>query len=117
MNVGQKIEHHRTFNIDLSTSNQKHRGGSMRKKTIWARVMVSISLLLFLATGNAWAQVKVGEEAPAFILLETDRSGGSNLEFKPAKPGEKRPGSQEACESKKEKGRSIGDGLEKLFKN
>jgi len=40
----------------------------MRKKTILARAMVSIPLLLFLATGNVWAQVKVGDEAPAFIL-------------------------------------------------
>jgi len=40
----------------------------MRKKTNLAWAMVSIPLLLFLATATAWAQVKVGDEAPDFIL-------------------------------------------------
>ena len=40
----------------------------MRRKTILGLAMVSISIFLVLAMGNAWAQVKVGEEAPSFIL-------------------------------------------------
>lgn len=40
----------------------------MRKKTILAMAMVSIPILLFLAMGSAWAQLKVGDEAPSFTL-------------------------------------------------
>ena len=40
----------------------------MRKKTMLVLAMMSIPILLFLATGSAWAQVKVGDEAPSFIL-------------------------------------------------
>ena len=39
----------------------------MHKKTILALVMAGIFILMF-AMGNAWAQVKVGDEAPAFTL-------------------------------------------------
>ena len=40
----------------------------MRKKTILVLAIVGIPILLFLATGSVWAQVKVGDEAPSFIL-------------------------------------------------
>ena len=40
----------------------------MRRKTILGLAMVNISICLVLAVGNAWAQVKVGEEAPSFVL-------------------------------------------------
>jgi len=40
----------------------------MGKKTILVLAMVSIPILLFLAAGNAWAQLKVGDEAPSFTL-------------------------------------------------
>ena len=40
----------------------------MRRKTILALAIAGIPILLFLATGSVWAQVKVGEEAPSFIL-------------------------------------------------
>jgi hypothetical protein len=39
----------------------------MHKKTILAVALASIILSLF-AMGNAWAQVKVGDEAPSFTL-------------------------------------------------
>ena len=39
----------------------------MRKKTILALAMAGIFISLF-AMGNAWAQVKVGDEAPSFTL-------------------------------------------------
>jgi len=40
----------------------------MRKKTLLVLAMAGIPLLLALALGNAWAQLKVGEEAPPFQL-------------------------------------------------
>jgi len=40
----------------------------MPKKTFFALVMVGIPIFLVLALGNAWAQVKVGDEAPSFVL-------------------------------------------------
>ena len=39
----------------------------MSKKTIYGWAMAGIFLSMF-ATGNAWAQVKVGDEAPSFTL-------------------------------------------------
>jgi hypothetical protein len=43
------------------------KGGHMRKKTIYALAMAGIFISMF-AMGNAWAQVKVGDEAPSFTL-------------------------------------------------
>ena len=40
----------------------------MGKKTIFTSAMVSIPLFLILAMGNAWAELKVGDEAPGFTL-------------------------------------------------
>jgi hypothetical protein len=40
----------------------------MHKKTMLAWAMVSIPLLLLFASGSAWAQLKVGDEAPSFTL-------------------------------------------------
>jgi hypothetical protein len=40
----------------------------MGKKKILAITLVSIPLLFFFASGNAWAQLKVGDEAPSFTL-------------------------------------------------
>jgi hypothetical protein len=42
--------------------------GRMGKKAILASAMVGIPIFLVLAMGNAWAQVKVGDEAPSFVL-------------------------------------------------
>ena len=39
----------------------------MHKKTIQALAMAGIFISMF-AMGNAWAQVKVGDEAPSFTL-------------------------------------------------
>lgn len=39
----------------------------MHKKTILALAMAGIFISMF-AMGNAWAQVKVGDEAPSFTL-------------------------------------------------
>ena len=39
----------------------------MRKKTILALAMAGIFISVF-AMGNAWAQLKVGDEAPSFTL-------------------------------------------------
>ncbi|MGA2956092.1 MAG: hypothetical protein ABSF48_10260 [Thermodesulfobacteriota bacterium] len=39
----------------------------MHKKTIQALAMAGIFISMF-AMGNAWAQVKVGNEAPSFTL-------------------------------------------------
>ena len=39
----------------------------MHKKTILVLAMAGIFISLF-AMGNAWAQVKVGDEAPSFTL-------------------------------------------------
>jgi hypothetical protein len=43
------------------------KGGHMHKKTILVLAMAGIFISLF-AMGNAWAQVKVGDEAPSFTL-------------------------------------------------
>ncbi len=40
----------------------------MSKKAILGLVMVNIVFVLGLAMGNAWAELKVGDEAPAFTL-------------------------------------------------
>jgi len=40
----------------------------MCKKTALTLAMVSISFFLVLAMGNAWAELKLGDEAPAFTL-------------------------------------------------
>jgi len=40
----------------------------MCKKTVLTLAMVSISFFLVLAMGNAWAELKLGDEAPAFTL-------------------------------------------------
>ena len=40
----------------------------MRKKTVFRLAMVSIPIFLILAMGNAWAELKVGDEAPSFTL-------------------------------------------------
>jgi hypothetical protein len=50
----------------------KKKGDSMRKKIILSLIMVSVSFFLFLAWGNAWAaELKVGDEAPGFIVAST----------------------------------------------
>ena len=43
----------------------------MGKKTALVLAMVSISLFLVLAMGNAWAELKVGDVAPKFTLATT----------------------------------------------
>ncbi len=40
----------------------------MHKKTVLTLAIVSIPFLLVLAMGNAWAELKVGDEAPSFTL-------------------------------------------------
>ena len=40
----------------------------MGKRTIFKSLAMSILLLLAFARGNAWAQLKVGDEAPSFTL-------------------------------------------------
>ena len=40
----------------------------MRKKTVLTLSMLSIPFFLFLAVGNARAELKVGDEAPGFTL-------------------------------------------------
>ena len=40
----------------------------MCKRTVLTLAMVSISFFLVLAMGNAWAELKLGDEAPAFTL-------------------------------------------------
>ena len=40
----------------------------MHKKTFFALAMVGIPLLVISAIGNAWADLKVGDEAPSFTL-------------------------------------------------
>ena len=40
----------------------------MRKKTVFSLAMLGIPLVLLLAFGNGWAQLKVGDEAPSFTL-------------------------------------------------
>ena len=40
----------------------------MSKKATLKLVMLGILIFLFAAMGNAWAQLKVGDEAPSFTL-------------------------------------------------
>ena len=40
----------------------------MCKRTVLTLAMVSIPFFLVLTLGNAWAELKVGDEAPAFVL-------------------------------------------------
>jgi len=40
----------------------------MCKRTVLTLAMVSISFFLVLAMRNAWAELKLGDEAPAFTL-------------------------------------------------
>ena len=40
----------------------------MGKKKIWVIALVVIPLVLIFASGNGWAQLKVGDEAPSFAL-------------------------------------------------
>lgn len=40
----------------------------MHKRNLLALAIVSIPVFLVLAVGSAWAQVKVGDEVPSFIL-------------------------------------------------
>ncbi len=49
-------------------SNPIKKGDPMRKKTILMLVMANIPLFLILAIGNAWAELKLGDEAPGFTL-------------------------------------------------
>ncbi len=43
----------------------------MRKKAVFTLAMVSIPFFLILAMGNAWAELKVGDEASGFTLPST----------------------------------------------
>jgi hypothetical protein len=43
----------------------------MKKKIFLALTMVNIFLFLTLAMGNAWAELKVGDAAPKFLLATT----------------------------------------------
>ena len=43
----------------------------MCKETVLKSIAMSILLFLTLATENAWAQVKVGDEAPSFTLASS----------------------------------------------
>ena len=40
----------------------------MSKKALLTSVMMGVTFVLCLAIGNAWAELKVGDEAPAFTL-------------------------------------------------
>jgi len=40
----------------------------MGKKKAWAIPLVVIPLVFLFALGNGWAQLKVGDEAPSFVL-------------------------------------------------
>jgi peroxiredoxin len=44
------------------------KGETMSKKAALKLVMWAIPIFLGVAMGNAWAQVKVGDEAPSFTL-------------------------------------------------
>jgi hypothetical protein len=52
--------------VDKKISKQK--GDAMRKKTVFKMAMLSIPLFLVSALGTAWADLKVGDEAPSFTL-------------------------------------------------
>ncbi len=43
----------------------------MRKKVVFTLVMGSIPFFLILAMGNAWAELKLEDEAPGFTLPST----------------------------------------------
>ncbi len=43
----------------------------MHKRNLLALAIVSIPVFLVLAVGSVWAQVKVGDEAPSFVLPST----------------------------------------------
>ena len=43
----------------------------MGKKTALTIAILSISLFFVLTTGNAWAELKVGDVAPRFMLAST----------------------------------------------
>jgi hypothetical protein len=43
----------------------------MHKKTVLILAMLNISFFLFLAIGNAWAELKLGDETPSFTLPST----------------------------------------------
>ena len=57
--------------LGVKRESSKKKGASMRKRTTLEMVMVSISLFLVLAIGNAWAELKVGDPAPTFTLATT----------------------------------------------
>jgi hypothetical protein len=40
----------------------------MGKRRIWALTLAVIALVLLSTLGNGWAQLKVGDEAPSFML-------------------------------------------------
>jgi hypothetical protein len=40
----------------------------MHTKKVLTSALLTIPLLLVLTLGNAWAELKVGDEAPAFVL-------------------------------------------------
>ena len=44
------------------------KGANMRKKTVLTSVALSVLFFLCLATGNARAELKVGDEASGFTL-------------------------------------------------
>jgi hypothetical protein len=44
------------------------KGDAMHKKTVLTLAMLSIPFFLFLAVGNARAELKIGDEAPGFTL-------------------------------------------------
>jgi hypothetical protein len=49
----------------------KKKGAFMGKKRAFVLAMVGISLFLVLAIGSAWAELKVGDTAPKFMLATT----------------------------------------------
>ena len=44
------------------------KGGVVYKKAVLTLVIVSVTFVLCLAIGNAWAELKIGKEAPGFTL-------------------------------------------------
>ena len=40
----------------------------MGRKKVFAAAVLAVSLFLFMGMGDAWAQLKVGDEAPSFTL-------------------------------------------------
>jgi hypothetical protein len=44
------------------------KGDAMHKKRVLTLAILSIPIFLITALGNAWAELKVGDEAPAFVL-------------------------------------------------